>query len=159
MFILECTKADYWGTAFVIPVLSIAFLLILSVIALWKLVRSYRDAELLFKPILGAVSALITLVILFAVHFPTFRRGILLPTVAEYEAQCTQGYVTAITDVPFSPRYSISGSSQTYRASLVSVYGKEFYFLSAEGLEVGQEVIITYLPQCDIVLTCRVVED
>lgn len=159
MFILECTKADYWLTAFVIPILSTAFLLFLSVIALLKLIRSYWDSEPLYKPIVGAVSCLITLVIIFGVHFPTFRHGVFLPTVTEDEAQYSQGYVTAITDVPFSPRYSVSDSSQTYRASLVSINGKEFYFLCADGLEIGQEIIISFLPRCDMVLTCQIVED
>ena len=159
MYILECTKADYWRTAFVIPVLSITFLLVLLAIALWKLVCSCRHSEPLCKPIFGVVSCLITFVLLFNVHFPTFRHGIFLPTVTEDDAQYKQGYVTGISDVPFSPRYSISDSSQTYRASLVYVNREEYYFLCAEGLEIGQEIIISFLPRCDMVLFCQVVED
>ena len=159
MLILECTRADYWQTAFVVPVLSIVFLLVLTLIALCKLVLSYRDSEPLCKPMVGAISCLITLVILFGVRFPTLRHGIFLPTVTEDEVQYSQGYVTAISDVPFSPRYSISDSLQTYRASIVRVNGEEFYFLCAEGLEIGQEVVISFLPRCDMVLTCQVIKD
>ena len=158
MFILECTKADYWQTAFVIPVWSIAFILVLSLMAVWKLICARRDTEPLGKPILCTISCLITMTFLFGAHFPTFRHGVFLPTVTEDDTQAIQGYVTAITDVPFSPRYSISDSPRTYRASLVCVDGKEFYFLCAEGLEIGQEIIISFLPKCDMVLTCQVVD-
>lgn len=159
MFILDCTRADYWQTAFVVPMLSLAFCLLLSLIALWKLVLSYRYSEPLSKPILYAVSCLITLTCLYGLHYPTFRHGIFLPAVTEDDAQYKQGYITAMTEVPFSPRYSISNSSQTYRASLVRIDGEEFYFLCAEGLEIGQEIVISFLPRCDMVLTCQVVED
>lgn len=159
MLILECSKADYWGTAFVVPLLSIAFTLVLTLIALRQLFLSFRDADPLRKPILRAVSCLITLIWLFGVHFPTFRYGIFLPTVSEDDAQCRQGYITSITEVPFSPRYSIQNGTETYRASLVQIEGDTFYFLSAEGLEVGQEIVISYLPQCDMVLTCQIAGD
>ena len=159
MFVLKCTMADYWVTAFVIPAMSIAFLLVLSVIALWKLVRTYRDNETLYKPARRAISYLITLVFMFYVHYPTFRHGIFLPTVTEEDTQYRRGYITAITSVPFSPRYSISDSSKTYRASLLTINGKELYFLCAEGLEIGQEIIVTFLPRCDVVLTCQVIDD
>lgn len=159
MLILECAKADYWRTAFLIPILSTAYILVLLLIALWNLVHSYRHSEPLVKPILGTVSCLITLILLFGIHFPTFRHGVFLPTVTEGEVQYRQGRVTTITDVPFSPRYSISDSSQTYRASLVWVDGEEFYFLCAEGLELGQEIVISFLPRCDMVLTCQVVKE
>lgn len=157
MLILECSKADYWGTAFVVPLISIAFTLVLTLIALRKLLLSYRDADPLFKPILRAVSCLITMIWLFGVHFPTFRYGIFLPAASEDDAQCRQGYITSITGVPFSPRYSIQNGTETYRASIVQVDGDEFYFLHAEGLEVGQEIVISYLPRCDMVLTCQIV--
>lgn len=157
MYILECTKSDYLRTAFVIPALSIALPLFLSVIAFCKLVRSHRDSEPLCKERLGVVSCLITLVLLLSVHFPTFRHGVFLPTVKESEIQYSQGYVCSITEVPFSPRYSISGNPKTYRASYVQINGEEFYFLSAEGLKIGQNVAISYLPRCNMVLICKVI--
>lgn len=159
MLILECTKADYWRTAFLIPILSMAYILVLLLIALWNLIHSYRHSEALVKPILGTVSCLFTLIFLFGIHFPTFRHGVFLPTVTEGEAQYMQGRVTAITDVPFSPRYSITDSTQTYRASFVWVNGEAFYFLCAEGVEIGQEIVISVLPRCDMVLTCQVVKE
>ena len=159
MYILECTKSDYLITAFVIPVLSIFFLLVLFMNALWKLVRSYRDSEPLRKAIHGVVSVLITLVLLFCAHFPTFRYGVFLPTVTDSERQYSQGYVSNITEVPFSPRYSISGNPKTYRASYVQINGEQFYFLIAENLKVGQEVVISFLPKCNMVLTCMVIRE
>lgn len=159
MLILNCTKEDYWGTAFVIPVLSIAFLLILVLIDLWNLIRSYRHSDSLRKPVLQTIFCLMTLAFLFYAHFPTLRHGVFLPVVTEKEVQYKQGYVTSIADVPFSPRYSISGGEETYRASLVLINGEEFYFLSAEGLEIGKEIVISFLPKCDMVLTCQVVRE
>ena len=159
MFILDCTRADYWQVAFVIPVLSLGFCFFLSLLALWKLVLSCRHFESLSKPILYALSCVITLICLFIFHYPTFRHGIFIPSVTENDVQHKQGYVTAISDVPFSPRYYISNSSQTYRASIVQIDGEDFYFLCAEGLEIGQEITISFLPKCDMVLTCQVVTD
>ena len=78
---------------------------------------------------------------------------------AEEDAQYAEGYITSITEVPLSPRYSIQHSSETYRASLVELDGKTFYFLSAKGLKVGQEIAISFLPKCDMVLTCQVVQN
>lgn len=156
MVILECSKADYWGPAFLVPVFCIVFLFILTLIAIYMLFLSYRDANPLFKPTLRAVSCLITLLWLFGVHLPTFRYGIFLPTISEEDKQYRQGCITSITDVPFSPRYSIQNGTKTYRASIIEVDGNVFYFLSAEGLEIGQEIMISYLPRCDMVLTCRI---
>ena len=159
MLMLECTRADYWGTAFVVPLLSVAFMLVLALASLRNLLRSYRDATPLCKPILRAVFCLITLICLFGAHFPTFSHGVFLPTVSEEDAQHRKGYIVSIREVPFSPRYTVSNGAETYRASFVQVDGEEFYFLSAEGLEIGQEVVISYLPRCDMVLTCQVVEN
>ena len=157
MIILECSKADYWGPAFVVPLLCVAFALALLLIELRQLFFSYRDAEPLRKPVLRAVASLLTLICLFGVHFPTFRYGVFLPTVSEDDVQYRQGYVTSITEVPLSPRYSISNGAETYRASLVQVDGDVFYFLHADGLEIGQEIVISYLPRCNMVLTSQIV--
>lgn len=158
MIILECSKSDYWGTAFVVPVLSVVFIFLLGLISLQKLIRSYQDAKPLRKPILRTVSCFITVIYLFGVHFPTFRYGVFLPAVSEEDVQYRQGYVTSITNVPFSPRYSIAGDEKTYRASLVQIDDDVFYFLNADGLKIGDKIAISYLPRCDMVLTCQVME-
>lgn len=157
MLILECSKSDYWGPAFVIPLVSILFVLILAIISLWKLALSCRSDEPLRKPILQAVFGITTLILLFVAHFPTFRYGIFLPMVSEDDVQCKQGCVTSVAQVPMSPRFSIQNSEETYRASLVEVDGDVFYFLSAEGLEAGQEIVVTYLPRCNMVLSCQLI--
>lgn len=159
MLVLECSKADYWAPAFITPMLSIAFMIVLTLMALGKLLLSYRNADPLHTPMLCAVSCLITLILLVIVHFPTFRNGVFLPLVSEDDVQCRQGYVTSIAEVPFSPRFSISNGAQTYRASIVNVDENEFFFLSAEELEIGQEIVISYLPLCNMVLTCQIAGD
>lgn len=159
MLILECSKADYWGQAFIVPLFSVAFTLVLVLITLRDLFISYHDANPLCKPMLRAVFCLITLICLFGAHFPTFRYGVFLPTVSEDDIQYRQGCITSVTEVPFSPRYSISNGTETYRASLVQVDEDMFYFLSAEELEIGQEIAISYLPRCNMVLTCQIVGD
>ena len=157
MLLLECSKADYWGPAFAVPMFSFAFSLALVIVALLKLLRAYRDDDPLLKPILRAVFCVIISISLFCVHFPTLQYGIFLPTTLENDAQCRQGVVTAIAEVPFSPRYAIQNSSETYRGSFVWIDGDVFYFLNAEGLEVGQNVMISYLPRCYMVLSCEIV--
>ena len=159
MLILECSKSDYWGTAFVVPLLSVAFIFLLGLISLQKLFRSYQDAKSLRKPILCTISCLITVIYLFVVHFPTFRYGVFLPTVSEEDVQYKEGCVTSITNVPFSPRYSIEGDEKTYRASFVQIDDVVFYFLNAEGLKIGDKIAISYLPRCNMVLTCQVAEN
>ena len=158
MFILECTRDDYWGPAFAIPLFSIVSICLITVVAFRNLFFSDHDLDQRRKLMCHVVSCMITLICLIGVHFPTFRHGIFLPIVQDDEPQSRQGYVTAITEVPLSPRYSISNGTETYRASLVQIDGDEFYFLSAEGLEVGQEIVISYLPQCSMVLTCQIIE-
>ena len=159
MLVLECSKADYWGPAFATPMLSLVVMFIPVLIALGKLVHSYRNADLPHISILRALSCILTFILLLVCHFPTIQKGIFLPTVSEDEAQYRQGYITSIEDVPFSPRFSISNGTRTYRASIVQVEEDEFFFLSAEGLEIGQEIVISYLPQCNMVLTCQIVEN
>ena len=159
MLVLECTKADYWGPAFITPMLSLSFMLVLVLIDLIKLLLAYRNGNSLSKPMLRALSCLITLLLLWTAHFPTFRHGIYLPMVSEDEEQYAQGYITSISGVPFSPRFSISNGIQTYRASIVQVDEDPFFFLSAEGLEVGQKIGISYLPLCNMVLSCQITEE
>ena len=159
MLFLECAKLDYWGPAFVVPLLSTIFVLILVLISLRTLFHSYRDADPLRKPILRTASVLITFLCLVYLHFPTFRYGIFLPMVSEEDTQYRLGSVTSVTEVPFSPRYSIGDDPKTYRASLVRIDEDVFYFLNAEGLEMGEEIEITYLPQCNMVLSCQVVDN
>ena len=159
MFTLSCLKEDYWQPAFVVPLLSMAFCLLILLISLWRLFLSFRDSEPLSKPICKAVFCFMTLACLCSIHYPTFRHGIFLPMVTEDDVQYMQGYVTAIEEVPFSPRYSISDESQTYRASFVKIGDEMFYFLHAAGLEIGQKVGISFLPKCEMVLTCQVIEN
>lgn len=159
MIILECSKADYWGPAFAVPLFSMTFALFLLFVAGRKLYISYRDAEPIGKPTLETAACLATLICLFLIHLPTFRYAIFLPTVSEKDIQYRQGYVTSVEEVPFSPRYSISKGAETYRASYVQINEDVFYFLCAEGLEIGQEIEISYLPQCDMVLTCRIFQN
>ena len=158
MLILECSNSDYWGPAFVVPLVSISVILIFVIIRLWNLIRCRRNYESLRKPMLQIAFGITTLIFIFIAHFPTFRYGVFLPTVSEEDRQYRQGCVTSVTPVSLSQRFSIQGSSETYRASLVQIDRDVFFFLTAEGLDVGQEIEITYLPRCQMVLSCQVVD-
>ena len=84
------------------------------------------------------------------------------PLLWEGEADTTvvQGELQQIVPVTHSPRYATSWPSvKVMRAVLLHIDGRELYCMSAEGLTVGKQLIVRYLPRSRVVLSWRTDSD
>ena len=77
-------------------------------------------------------------------------------TVNEKPAEAIQiaGTIDSIKEVASSPRYYLSDDdNHIVRASIVSIDGIKYYFMTAETLEVGDRIDVCFMPQSRVVLS------
>lgn len=101
-----------------------------------------------FAPLAGMLA------FFFATTWPTAKYSIYLPSESVEDAIYTSGEIERISSVTGSPKYHIGDGKTAYLASMVTIDGEEFYFLTAEGLKEGMTVEINYLPRSRMVLDC-----
>lgn len=101
-----------------------------------------------FAPLAGMLA------FFFATTWPTAKYSIYLPSESVEDAIYTSGEIERISSVTGSPKYHIGDDKTAHLASMVTIDGEEFYFLTAEGLKEGMTVEINYLPRSRMVLDC-----
>ena len=84
--------------------------------------------------------------------WPTFRYSRYLPSESIEDAVSTAGTIDRISAVFASPKYHIGDDQTAYLASIVTIDGEKYYFLTADGLQSGQQVRINYLTKSHMVL-------
>ena len=90
--------------------------------------------------------------------WPTLKYSRFLPLESEYDSISFYGQIECISPVQHSPKFTIGDEKVPRVASIVNIDGKEFYFLTAEGLSTGMRVEINYLPRSHMVLDCVQIE-
>ena len=128
-----------------------------TVVSLWRKRAEFRimsvrkKAWFLLRKLRAVVGVLIFLIITV---WPTAKYSMYLPFESTEDAIYTSGEIDHISAVACSPRYSIGNDSTPYFASIVSVGGEKYYFLTADGLKEGMTIEINYLPRSHMVLDC-----
>ena len=161
------TKYDYSSGAVRPLLIGVAFCTILSLYLLLKIFidirRKRKDFHTmtiggklrLFIPVL---SIIYLFVFLMTFIWPTLKYSRYLPFESEEEAVIFSGQIECISPVLHSPKYTIGDEKLPCVASIVTINGEEFYFLTADGLNIGMSVEISYLPQSHMVLDCEQIE-
>lgn len=86
--------------------------------------------------------------------WPTFRYSRYLSSESIEDTVSNAGTIDRISAVFASPKYHIGDDQTAYLASIVTINGEKYYFLTADGLQIGQQVRINYLPKSHMVLDC-----
>ena len=86
--------------------------------------------------------------------WPTFQYSRYLSSESIEDAVATAGTIDRVSAVFASPKYHIGDDQTAYLASIVTIDGEKYYFLTADGLQSGQQVRINYLPKSHMVLDC-----
>lgn len=101
--------------------------------------------------------AIFVFVAMLIVNVPHLKHTIYLVTEKETDVLISEGVVEEIRDIRNSPRYDYNKT--VARASIVTVGGTAYYFMTKGNLEVGDTVILSYLPKSKIVLQCELKEE
>lgn len=78
------------------------------------------------------------------------KYGIHLFTESEADTTDISGIVENIVNFKQSPRYTTDDN--TVLASIITISGEEYYFMSGNNIEIGSSIEIQYLPKSRIVL-------
>ena len=161
------TKLDYSDRAGCPLFGAVIFGIVLALVILIKMfVEIYRkrcsfsamSISKKFHLFIPLVSVVLVLGITFFNYWPTLKYSRYLPFESEENSVMLSGQIELISPVLNSPNYTIGDEKISYFASIVKIDGKEFYFLTAEGLSTGMRVEINYLPQSHMVLDCAQLE-
>ncbi|MCB9498818.1 MAG: hypothetical protein H6687_02900 [Bacillales bacterium] len=91
---------------------------------------------------------------LFIQAFSQFRFGYYLHEETPENAIVTEGVIEKIKEDKLSARYFYDGKPT--KSSIITISGKDYYFMMLGNLEIGDEVSITYLPKSTIVLSVTI---
>lgn len=161
---LHFEKSDYGGLKMTVMMLIVLAVVILTaVIALIRMIvklktqkweLEFMTSEEKTKFWITPISAILVVVMMMPHLWGTLKYSVFLPFESEADAVTVTGAIQEISPVKDSPRYYINNGDQVYFASLVTVKDREYYFLTAKGLEEGMNVEINYLPRSHMVLDC-----
>lgn len=85
---------------------------------------------------------------------PTLKYTVYLVNEKPEDSIQFTGNVEAIREAVSSPRYHVSDEdSNIVRASIVKLDGNDYCFMTAKGLNIGDSIIVTYLPKSRIALS------
>lgn len=157
------TIFDYSSSAGRPLLIGIIFCVALSVFLLVKMIVDIFRKRKAFPtmPIGKKLSLFIPMLSIMYLAFflaayiwPTWKYSMYLPFEKEEDSVSLCGQIDRIMPVQNSPRYTIGDDSENRFASIVTIDGEGFYFLTAEGLKEGTTVEINYLPRSHMVLDC-----
>lgn len=105
------------------------------------------------KNVKGKAFSILTLMILLFVCLFPFVRGIHLFLEKEEDSLELAGVITDIQDTHGLNKYR--HNDHTAFASYVYIDGEKFYIMCIEDYQIGDEVVIEYLPKSKVVLSIK----
>ena len=94
------------------------------------------------------------LVFFFFRTWPTFQYSRYLPFESAEDVIYSSGIIEDVAPVRFAPRFNIGDDPKSYEASIVTIDGEEYFFLTADGLQKHQPIDFSFLPRSRMVLDC-----
>lgn len=149
---------EYYHNSLTIPLFFCTitvFLAIFSLITLKRIMKLPRERAGVTHRFLVALPISLTCTVsisILLVSMLSLKHGIYLLAEKPGQEEQWSGQVTKIESVPLSPRYK-DGNGYIMRASIVTVEGKEFYFMSADDIAIGDHLQLSYLPHSNMVLS------
>ena len=155
-YYMDFEYAVYVRAGLIVPLCMLLFSFGLVIIGVFSFARAETHTLLDF---LKKVGMLIVVFCIFSyVSIPSsLKYTIHLVREKETDSLYTEGTVISITPISNSPRYS-TAEDNVVRASIVNIDGKNYYFMTAEGLFIGETIGIEYLPNSHIVLSWKVAD-
>jgi hypothetical protein len=136
--------SDYFESVFIFPIIIIS---IVTIDLLYLLYRSKRKGTKQISKI-EVVLQIIGTVVLTFVSITQLRLGIIFDN--ENSSSSLTGEISNVSHIMLPPKYYMNGSRVWPK--LVEIDGEEYYIMSIGDYEVGDKVVIEYLPNSQIVL-------
>ena len=133
---------EYYKVMFIAPIVFFCFAALVTLVNLLKQ-----------KNVKGKAFSILTLMILLFVCLFPFVRGIHLFLEKEEDSLELAGVITDIQDTHGLNKYR--HNDHTAFASYVYIDGEKFYIMCIEDYQIGDEVVIEYLPKSKVVLSIK----
>lgn len=150
---MEFSLEEYIKYGLLVPIAQIGIALVVFVLNIISLL--YHHFANASASILMALFALVFMLLVLHRQIPSalkYTRYLFIE--GEWNAVTLQGELQDIVVLNNSPNYHILGETAA-KAALITIKGEEFYFMSAKGLTIGNDLIVRYLPQSRVVLSWR----
>lgn len=143
---------SYLRAGLYVPAASLLFVLC---IAVYRIVMHIKKRERGTWAIAKGIGIpLIAIILFLSGTIPTLKYTVYLVNEKPEDSIQFTGNVEAIREAVSSPRYHVSDEdSNIVRASIVKLDGNDYYFMTAKGLNIGDSIIVTYLPKSRIALS------
>ncbi len=133
---------EYYKVMFIAPIVFFCFAALVTLVNLLKQ-----------KNVKGKAFSILTLMILLFVCLFPFVHGIHLFLEKEEDSLELAGVITDIQDTHGLNKYR--HNDHTAFASYVYIDGEKFYIMCIEDYQIGDEVVIEYLPKSKVVLSIK----
>lgn len=156
---------EYYLKSLIIPLILMLFGIGLLAVSIWRLrkcIGKISDKSVKFIKrflylLLPSYSILFG-IILCAISFQSLKYSIHLINESKDDCYTLVGQVEKITPVSNSPRYT-GNHGEVVRASIVTVDGVQLYFMSADHLNIGERIKVSYLPHSTMVLSYNISDE
>ncbi len=101
-----------------------------------------------------SISFVLLAIYLIVFNAPVLKYGIYLINENPNSFLVVEGRIDSIEEYSHSPKYTLE--SYVVYASIVTVDGEEYYFMTAENINIGENIEIIYLPNSHIVLEYKI---
>ena len=143
---------QYLRSGLYIPLATLVFVLGIAVFWIIKFLKTKERG--LWAVVKGLVIPIIASILFLSGTLPTLRYTIFLLKEKPEESVQSIGEVERIEDAISSPRYYVPDEDKgIVRASIVRIDGNSYYFMTSNGLKIGDLIEVTYLPESRIVLS------